>query len=123
APGVRDRLEIFGSFRVDTRIDHDRAPIFGPTDRTFGGLVNDHPYVRTGWSGDNVGDLLVGVKVNLMSEWRQQPVAMAVRGLLKLPTGDTASGAGTGKLDSELDFIISKDVHAARARSGPRGVH
>ena len=28
------------------------------------------PYVRTGWSGDNVGDLLMGVKVNLMSDSR-----------------------------------------------------
>src|SRR5215210_2785991 len=78
ATGVRDRLEIFGSFRVDTRIDHDRAPIFGATDPVFGGLVNDHPYVRTGWGGDNLGDLRVGVKVNLLSESRQQPVAMAV---------------------------------------------
>ena len=73
AGGIRDRVEIFGSFRVDTRIDHDRAPIFGPTDPVFGGLVNDYPYVRTGWIGDNVGDLLVGVKFNLMS--RMAPAA------------------------------------------------
>ena len=63
AAGLRDRVEIFGSFRADTRIDHDRAPIFGPTDPVFGGLVNDYPYVRTGWSGDNVGDLLIGAGV------------------------------------------------------------
>ena len=121
AAGLRDRVEIFGSFRVDTRIDHDRAPIFGPTDPVYGGLVNDYPYVRTGWSGDNVGDLLVGAKINLLSESRQQPVAMAVRGLVKLPTGDTASGAGTGKVDSLLDFIISKEFNRAVELSGTVG--
>jgi hypothetical protein len=121
AGGVRDRVEIFGSFRVDTRIDHDRAPIFGPTDPVFGGLVNDYPYVRTGWSGDNVGDLLLGVKVNLMSEWRQQRVAMAVRYIAKLPTGDSGSGAGTGQMDSLLDFIISKEFNRAVELSGTVG--
>jgi len=121
AAGLRERVEVFGSFRVDTRIDHDRAPIFGPTDPVFGGLVNDYPYVRTGWSGDNVGDLLVGVKFNLLSESRQQPVAMAVRGIVKLPTGDTASGAGTGKVDGLLDFIISKEFNRAVELSGTVG--
>ena len=121
AAGLRDRVEIFGSFRVDTRIDRDRGPIFGPTDPVFGGLVNDYPYVRTGWSGDNVGDLLVGVKFNLLSESRQQPVAMAVRGIVKLPTGDTASGAGTGKVDSLLDFIVSKEFNEAVELAGTVG--
>ena len=32
AGGIRERVEIFGSFLVDTRIDRDRSPIFGPTD-------------------------------------------------------------------------------------------
>src|SRR5262245_3179026 len=30
AVGIRDRAEIFTSFLVDTRIDRDRRPIFGP---------------------------------------------------------------------------------------------
>src|SRR6188768_3997651 len=46
AGGIRDRVEIFGSFRIDTRIDHDRDPLFGFTDPTHGGLVNDYPLVR-----------------------------------------------------------------------------
>src|SRR4029079_14780127 len=103
---------ISGSFGVDTRIDHDfENPIFRPSDPVFGGVLNDYPYVRKDWSGDNIGDFLVGVKVNLMSESRQQPVAMAVRGIVKLPTGDKESGAGTGKVDTMLDFIISKEFN------------
>ena len=72
AGGLRDRAEIFASFRVDTRIDHDfENPIFVPSNPTVGGILNDYPYVRKDWIGDNLGDVLIGVKVNLMSQWRQ----------------------------------------------------
>src|SRR4029079_14767975 len=46
---------------------------------------------------------------------------MAVRGIVKLPTGDTTSGAGTGKVDSLLDFIISKEFAKAVELSGTVG--
>jgi len=116
AVGLADRVEIFGSFRVDTRIDRDfEIPAtFQPTNASYGGLVNAYPYVRRDWSGDNVGDLLVGLKVNLTSQWRQQPVAMAIRGTVKLPTGNKDSGAGTGKADAMIDFILSKEFNKAK---------
>jgi outer membrane protein OmpA-like peptidoglycan-associated protein len=112
AGGFRDRVEVFGSFRFDTRIDRDRAPLFG-ADAVHGGLVNDYPYVRRGWIGDNLGDLLVGVKINLLSQWRQQPVALAVRGVVKVATGDAEAGAGTGALDTQLDLILSREFRRA----------
>ena len=56
------------------------------------------------WSGDNVGDLLVGVKVNLMSEWRQQPAAIAVRGIVKLPTGEHDVGRRHGQARFDAGF-------------------
>jgi len=117
--GVRDRLELFGSWRLDTRIDRDVRPLFGsPSDPTVGGLLNEHPYVREQWIGDNLGDLLVGAKVNLLSEHRQAPVAFAVRGLVKLPTGDRDAGASTGKADFLLDGILSKEVAGGVELSG-----
>ena len=79
------------------------------------------PWSGSGWSGDNVGDFLLGAKFNLMSEWRQQPVAIAVRGIVKLPTGDTESGASTGKLDGMLDFIISKEFNKTVELTGTVG--
>ena len=125
AGGIGDRAEIFGSFRVDTRIDRDlESPTIFRNDAAYGGLVNDHPFVRKDWSGDNVGDLFVGVKFNLMSEWRQQPAAIALRAIVKLPTGNKDSGAGTGKADALIDFIISKEFNRAvelRARPGSSG--
>jgi len=48
--------------------------------------------------------------VNLMSQWRQRPAAIAVRGLVKLPTGDFDAGASTGKADIAIDLVASKET-------------
>jgi peptidoglycan-associated lipoprotein len=109
AYGVKDRAEIFGSFLVDTRIDRDMRPLF-VNDPTVGGIIDRYPFVTKPWSGDNVGDLYVGVKYSLWSEYRQNPAAIAVRATAKLPTGNKDNGASTGKPDFGLDLIISKEA-------------
>jgi len=118
--GVRDRLELFGSWRLDTRIDRDVRPLFG--DAVVGGVLNEHPYVREQWIGDNLGDLFVGAKANLLSEHRQAPVALAVRGMVKLPTGDRDAGASTGAMDILVDGIVSKEVNGNVEVSGFGGL-
>src|SRR4051794_10548875 len=110
--GVKDRAEVFGSFLVDTRIDRDLRPLFGP-ETDFGGIVYRNPAVHTTWTGDNVGDFYLGVKYNIWSEYRQKPVAMAVRAIVKLPTGKQDVGNGTGQVDGSFDFIVSKEVKKA----------
>src|SRR5579885_2118561 len=107
--GIANRAEIFGSFLFDTRIDRDVRPLF-VNEPTFGGAVDRYPKVTQGWTGDNVGDFYVGAKVNLLSEYQQKPVAVAVRGLVKLPTADADKGIGTGKADVSLDLVISKEI-------------
>ena len=52
------------------------------------------------------------------SESRQQPVAFALRGVVKLPTGDDNEGAGTGKADFLVDAIVSKEVNRAAEITG-----
>jgi outer membrane protein OmpA-like peptidoglycan-associated protein len=111
AVGVASRLEVFASFLFDTRIDRDVRPLF-VADPTFGGPVDRYPYVNTGWTGDNVGDLYVGAKVNLFSESRNNTLALAVRGMGKFPTGDRDRGVGTGETDFLADLIISKESKA-----------
>ena len=64
AYGLKDRAEIFGSFLVDTRIDRDIRPIF-VNDPAFGGIIDRYPQANKYWSGDNLGDLYLGVKYNL----------------------------------------------------------
>jgi peptidoglycan-associated lipoprotein len=111
------RTELFASWRLVTRIDRDRRPLFAPDDFGSGGLVNEHPFANDGWSGNQLGDLLVGAKFNVLSEERQQPVAMAVRGMVKLPTGDDAT-VGTGSADFFVDAILSKEVNAVAEVTG-----
>jgi outer membrane protein OmpA-like peptidoglycan-associated protein len=58
--------------------------------------------------------------VNLLSESRQSPVALALRGMLKLPT-NSDGGAGTGKLDAAFDVILSKEIASVVEVSGTGG--
>jgi outer membrane protein OmpA-like peptidoglycan-associated protein len=109
AYGLKDRAEIFGSFLVDTRIDRDIRPIF-VNDPAFGGIIDRYPQANKYWSGDNLGDLYLGVKYNFWSEYRQNPAALAVRATVKVPTGKTDAGVSTGKADLGLDVIASKEA-------------
>ena len=97
--GVGKRAELFASVSAVTRIDRDIRPLF-VADNEAGGPLNDYPRVRRGWSGSTFGDILVGGKVNFMSQADQAPVAMALRAMAKLPTGSTDKGtsSGTGRL-------------------------
>ncbi len=116
--GINDRVELFGSVRAVTRIDRDIRPLFIPGNDA-GGFLNDNPNsYRDGWSDNQFGDILIGGKFNILAEHRQQPVAFAIRGLVKLPTGDEDSGASTGKADFGVDAIISKELNQAVELSG-----
>ena len=107
--GIKDRAEIFGSFLVDTRIDRDLYPLFA-NDPAFGGIIDRYPRVSQHWTGDNIGDFYLGAKVNLWSEYRQNAAAVALRGVVKLPTGKKDVGVSTGKPDFSLDLVVSKDA-------------
>jgi outer membrane protein OmpA-like peptidoglycan-associated protein len=119
AYGIKGRAEIFGSVRVVTRIDRDTRPIFGNSE--IGGVDNEYPYVRQGWIGNQFGDTFLGAKINLMSESRMNPVALAVRGMVKLPTGSKDNQSGTGKMDTALDVILSKEVNSKTEVSATGG--
>ncbi len=43
-----------------------------------------------------------------MSEYRQHPAALALRGIVKLPTGKKDVGVSTGKADVSVDFIVEQ---------------
>ena len=84
--------------------------------------MNEHPFVRQGWSDNQLGDLWLGAKINLTSQWKQQPVAFALRGMIKLPTAKTDNeGVGTGKTDFAFDAIVSKEVNERVEVSGYGG--
>ena len=117
---MKGRAEIFGAVRFVTRIDRDTRPIFGFGGDRYGGVDNSYPFVREGWIGNDFGDTFLGAKVNLLSESRQSPVALALRGMVKVPTGSD-SGSGTGKMDAQFDFILSKEIASTAEVSGSIG--
>ena len=120
--GIGDRVEVFGSVRVDTRIRRVTRPLFDPTDPNNGGVVNEYPLVTDFWNDDHFGDLVVGAKFNIASEHRQQPAALAVRGSIKVPTGDEDAGKSTGEPDVMVDVIVSKNIQERVEFSGFGGI-
>ncbi len=101
-----------------TRIDRDLRPLFTPGSVEEGGLINDRPFVSETWTGNDLGDLFLGGKFNVLTEHRQQPFAMALRGTMKLPTADSDSGAGTGEWDYFADAVVSKEISRRVELSG-----
>ncbi len=126
--GLGDRAELFGAFHVVRRIDRDVRPVFTSNPES-GGMVNEYPFVRQGWSGDTgLGDLWIGAKINLIAPWRNQNAgpAFALRGMVKIPTAkddddNNEPGVGTGKTDFAVDAILSKEVNERVELSGFAG--
>ena len=77
-----------------------------------GGLSMSIPRVRESWTGTHLGDLFLGGKLNLLSQGRLNPMALALRGTLKLPTADPDDGSGTGEYDGFVDVIGSRAFNA-----------
>ena len=94
-------------------------PIFFTASRRGGVVPTTIPFVRQGWSDNQLGDFWIGAKMNLRSQWRQQPAAFALRGIVKLPTAkDDEEGVGTGKADFAVDAIVSKEINERVELSG-----
>src|SRR5258708_793134 len=119
--GVGDRAEIFASWVLVSRFDRDIRRLFVASVPGAGGIVPQNPLMADTWSGNQLGDLWIGAKWNISSEWRQQPVAFALRPMIKLPTDKKAKGAGTGKADFALDAVLSKELNERVEVSGYAG--
>jgi outer membrane protein OmpA-like peptidoglycan-associated protein len=115
--GIGGRAELFAALSTVTRIDRDVRPIFLPGSDA-GGPVNEYPLARQPWSGTTFGDLYVGGKVNLMSQAKDAPVAMALKAMAKLPTGSSDKGTSSGQADFFVDYIVSKEVNERADISG-----
>jgi outer membrane protein OmpA-like peptidoglycan-associated protein len=111
AVGIGNRTELFGAFRTVTSIDRDTRPLFAPAATSESGIVNDYPLVRTNWTGSEFGDAYVGAKFNFMSEQRRQPMALALRATVKLPTAGEDT-VGTGQFDYVADVVLSKEINS-----------
>lgn len=115
--GIGGRAELFAALSTVSRIDRDIRPIFVPGSEA-GGPTNDYPLVKQPWSGTTFGDLFVGGKVNLMSQASGAPLAMAIKAMVKLPTGSADKGTSSGQADFFADYILSKEVNERFDLSG-----
>ena len=110
--GLGERVELFAAVEAVRRIDRDTRPIFFDTGTDEGGgVVNEYPYVREAWSGNDFGDIWVGAKFALLQQYEQDPVSFALRGRVKIPTASEDEGAGTGKMDFGVDAILSGEAN------------
>ena len=97
--GATDKLEIFGRVEFQRRIlalnIEDSLIAIDPPP-----YFNDDPRVSQRWSA-GFGDIYVGLKYNIMSEYpdaetQQDPIGLGVRGFIKAPTASKDEGLGTG---------------------------
>jgi len=105
-----DRFELFGSWRV-VRLDRDVRPTFVPGEPTFGGVSQEYPYLRRGWSKTLGGPVMVGGKYSLISQSRGDALSLAPRVMVKFPSGST--WASTNDWDGHLDLVASREFGQA----------
>jgi outer membrane protein OmpA-like peptidoglycan-associated protein len=120
AVGILDRLEVFGSFDVQRHITADNIAVYrgsaAPLPATVSGSAVNYftqaaPFIdvprATGRS-----DFRVGLKFNLLSEFRQKPVSIALMGLGTFPgtRGDVGlrRGLSNGAYQGAVLFLVSK---------------
>jgi len=106
-----DRVEVFGSWRT-IRLDRDVRPTFIPTEPVFGGVSQEYPYLRRGWSKTLGGPVIVGGKFNLVSQSRGDAVSLAPRVMVKFPSGYGMSGQ-TNETDNGIVSIGVPSTAAA----------
>jgi peptidoglycan-associated lipoprotein len=116
--GIADHLEIFASWRL-VRIDRDVRPTFVPDEPTFGGVSQEFPYVRRGWSKTLGGPVMVGGKWALLSQGRGDAMALAPRVMVKFPSGSTWSS--TNDWDGHFDLVASREFGQSFELSGIAG--
>ena len=94
--GATERLEIVGSFVAIRQPDFDNPPETPNEAPIFNHLIEE-----------GVGDFQVGLKYRFVDEAAARP-GVAIRGFVKVPSGDEDEGRGSGKVDGGLDLALSK---------------
>ena len=105
--GVSERVEVFGSWKVVRLRRGVRGPTFVPTDPAFGGVDQNFPYMRRGWSKNLGGTPVVGAKWSVISESRGDAMSLALRPVFMFPSG--TQWGGTSDMAGEIDLVGSRE--------------
>jgi len=123
--GLHDRVEFFIAWETHRRVNGNAIVVnkVGPGDpivparlnNSMGsvGFFNDSPFLDVS-SGEGSGELRSGVKFNLLSEIRGNPLSVAVQPIIKFPLSDSRTrflqGLTNGTIEAGYDFILSKNL-------------
>jgi peptidoglycan-associated lipoprotein len=103
--GILDNLEVSASMVAFEQIKFTQAPsaaIFPPR------ALTAYPFpIRTIEEG--IGALYIGAKYSFLQDSADSP-GVAIRGFVKVPTGDEEEGFGSGATDFGGDLILSKHM-------------
>ena len=105
--GLADRWDIYGAWDFIQRVDRDNQLLFN-TDPDRGGVDPRAPYANERWTGNKMGDFRIGTKYAFLSEEAGNPLGLAARFTLNLPTGDADEGAGQGGVAADVSGVLSK---------------
>ncbi|RPI25817.1 MAG: hypothetical protein EHM61_13385 [Acidobacteria bacterium] len=133
--GVHDRVEIFTSFEAYKQVHAEQLMVNkiqpnGPMvpARLASGIqawYNDAPFMDVGY-GDSFGDLWAGLKINIMSERRGSPFALAIQPIARFHLTDDraklARGLTAGATDWGADAILSKNIRGGGTITANAGV-
>jgi outer membrane protein OmpA-like peptidoglycan-associated protein len=108
AVGLTDRVEVFAQWSVVRLRRVVRDPFFDTGNRHYGGVDLAHPSLTTPWSKTMGGPVTLGTKLNLMSQSRDDTMAMAARAMIEFPVGPSASG--TGAIVGRLELVASREI-------------
>ena len=105
--GLADRWDIYAAWDFIQRVDRDNLQLFN-NDPQRGGVDPRAPYASERWTGNKVGDFRIGTKYAFLSEEAGNPLGLAARFTLNLPTGDADEGAGQGGVAADVSGVLSK---------------
>jgi peptidoglycan-associated lipoprotein len=119
AVALGDRFELFASWAT-VRLDRDvNNPVFVPSEPAFGGVSQEFPYIRRGWSKTLGGPVTIGGKWSLISQSRGDALSLAPRVMVKFPSGST--WASTNDWDGHLGLVASREFAQSVELSGLAG--
>jgi len=123
--GLHDRVEFFVAWETHRQVNGNaiRVNKVGPGDplvptrlnNSTGSVsfFNDSPFLDVG-SGQGSGELRSGLKFNLLSEVRGNPLSLAIQPIIKFPLSQSRArllqGLTNGTLEAGYDLILSKNV-------------
>jgi outer membrane protein OmpA-like peptidoglycan-associated protein len=121
AVGAFQGMEIFGALTIDRSLTRNLRPLF-TGDQGVGGSDVNFPQLNAGWTGNHLGDLYLGLKSQIFAEERGRPFSLAIREFFKIPTADSDIGIGTGKVDTSVQGVLSREINKTVEISGYGGV-